>query len=508
MHQPTAAASRPRPVGWTAAGVVLGLLLIALLALHAETMAQMVRVWSRSNTHAFSFLIVPISAYFVWLRRPLLATIPPRPWPAAALLAVPAGLLWLIGELAQAAVLAQFAFVALVQVAILAVLGWTAFRVLLFPVLLLWLMVPFGESLLPALIDLTMVLTVAGLGMLGMEVSTDGNILITEIGRFGVVEACSALDFIIGNTAISLVYANLMFAGWRKRTLYVLAGIPVAILANGVRTTGVIWLTYVSDRSINLIGDHETFGWLLFCAAVAAQMGIGWRFRDPPDTIVATPTTRPATASRPAWLGAIAVLAVAAVGPTVAASVVDDVPPGPALTLCPPPALGMPQPMADWRPRYRGASAELAARYSVDGLPVDLYVAAYPRLGTGREMVGFRNRPFDGRTWHRLAQASNSVRVDGNVTSVREIRLRGPDRARRLVWQVYWIDGRFVAAPWAAKLWRLANGLSGGDGAAVLLMSADSTADPAAARAAMQKLLDRGRLLAPLLQATRSGTGC
>lgn len=508
MRQRDSAASQPRPAGWPAATAALGVVLAVLLALHFETVVAMVTVWSRSNTHAFSFLIVPISAYFVWLRRPALAQMMPRPWPAAALLTLPAGLLWLLGELAQISVLTQFAFVILMQIAVLSVLGRAVFRALLFPLLLLWLMVPFGDSLLPALIDLTVLLTVGGLGALGVQVVVDGNILITEIGRFAVVEACSALDFIVGNTVISLVYANLMFTGWRKRLVYVLAGIPVAILANGLRTTSVIWLTYVSDREIDLLASHETYGWLLFCAAVIAQMAMGWRFRDPPQAEV-VPENASAAIGRPPWVAAIAVLVLAAIGPALARAAMDDTPP-PAepLALCPPPAFGAAATLTDWHPRYQGASGELAARYVVESLPVDLYAAVYDRLGTGREMVGFRNRPFDKRTWYRLDQADRTVRIDGRETSVEEVRLRGPDRGRRLVWQVYWVDGRLVHAPLAAKLWRLAKGLMGVDGAAVLLISADAKTDPAAARTAMQGLLDRGAILAPLVQATRSGSGC
>ena len=54
--------------GLMAVGVVL-----AILALHLDTVTEMVSVWARSDTFAHGFLIAPISVWLMWRNRVLLS---------------------------------------------------------------------------------------------------------------------------------------------------------------------------------------------------------------------------------------------------------------------------------------------------------------------------------------------------------------------------------------------------------------------------------------------------
>jgi EpsI family protein len=503
------ALARPdsRAARWSGTALALMALGAALTLLYAGTAMDAVGTWGRSAAHAFSYLILPISGYFVWLRRAELATLTPRPSAAAGLLMLPAVLAWLLGELAQAAVLAQFGLVAVVQAGLLALLGWPIFRAFLLPLQLLWFLVPAGESLLPAMIQLTIVLTSLGLTALGLTVTVEGNILASEAGRFAVVEACSALDFMVGNTVISLVFASLMFNGLAKRTLYVLAGLPVAVLANNLRTTAVIYLTYQSGGELDLAADHETFGWVIFCVAVAAQMAVGWRLRDPPPPPRAAGEPGPPPAPGQVLAAAVVVLAPVLAAPAMAALLMTGNPPAAPLALCPPPALG-PGVASDRHPPFPGADAMLSARYNGDGAPIDLVAAYFARIGPGREVAAWHNRLDLVGGWRHMAVTAATARLDAATTRVTEIWLRGPQRARQLAWRVYWVDGRLVAADWQAKLLRVASALRGDGGGMALIVSTSADDGWAAAAARLQAFLDRGPVLGPLVQAARSGAGC
>ena len=496
-----------RAARWYGPGLALAVVAATLTLLYVETAIDALETWQRTAAHAFSFLILPISAYFVWLRRNEVAALTPRPSPLAALLAVPAAALWLVGELAQAAVVAQFGMVALVQVAVLGALGWPIYRALLFPLQLLWFLVPAGESLLPAMIQLTIVLTKAGLTLLGLTVTVDGNILDSEAGRFAVVEACSALDFLIGNALISLVFANLMFNRLGKRALYVLAGLPVAVLANNLRTTAVIYVTYLTDGRYDLAADHETFGWLVFSGAVAVQMAVGWHFRDPaPAPAPLPPPAPPPRPGRTAAATAILLVPLLA-APALAAWLVAAPPPATPVVLCPPPGLGD-STVSTWRPPFRGADATLARQFDVDGTPVDLLAAFYSGIGPGHEMVTWRNRLDLIWEWRQLAVSSATVRIDGAPAAVTEFWLRGPARARRLAWRVYWVEGRLLTSDWQAKLMRVVSALQGKSNAAMLIVATPAPDGREAAAARLQTLLDRGPVLGLVLQVARSGAAC
>ena len=86
-------------------------LLVAVLVLFRDTAQAMVAIWSRSETYTHAYLVAPISLWLAWRRRDHLAavTLRPAPWVLLPMAAVCA--LWLLGELAAAQALTQFALV-------------------------------------------------------------------------------------------------------------------------------------------------------------------------------------------------------------------------------------------------------------------------------------------------------------------------------------------------------------------------------------------------------------
>ena len=52
---------------------------LCLLFLYGQTTLSMIAIWSRSDTFAHGFLILPISLWLIWERRDYLAPLPPPP---------------------------------------------------------------------------------------------------------------------------------------------------------------------------------------------------------------------------------------------------------------------------------------------------------------------------------------------------------------------------------------------------------------------------------------------
>ncbi len=493
--------------GWAAAGVALLAGVLLVLAVFFPAFASAVRVWNQSAAHQFSYLVIPVSLYFVWLRRTQLAQLEPVADLRAVWLVIPCGVLWLVSDVAQITIGAQLAAVGMVQILALALLGGRVYRVLLFPFMFLWLLVPFGDSLLVPLMKLTSAMTVAGLTLAGLEAHADGTVLIAEARRYLVVEECAALDFIIGNLVVSLVYANLMFARWQKRCLYVLASVPVALVANAFRTTSIVVVTHLSDGQIALAYDHAAYGWFVFLLALTSQMWAGWPFRD----TMQTPPVDHARAGTGAstrklvmtWC-AVAAGIVAAPGYALVTEANDTPSAGP---LCWPAPLidsDARSPRADWWPLYPGAYDHFEVHTGGELRAVTLHIAYYWRQRRGRELISSVNRVYDGRHWTFTARDEDTLTVDGRPVAVNRERLLGQGYARRSVFYWYWVGDVFTRSPLVAKLLQVKGELlSGEKRAAMIALSVEESGSPAFARGAAQAFLDQAPFGVGTLQRVR-----
>jgi len=153
----------------------------------------MVAIWERSETFAHGFAIVPISAWLIWRRRHAVAALDLRPGFLALPLLALAGFGWLLGQLAGAGVVQQYALVITIPLLVWAILGREVVRALFFPLFFLLLAVPFGEFLLPVLIEHTADFTVFALRLTGIPVYREGAFLTIPSGSWSVsiLSSCS-----------------------------------------------------------------------------------------------------------------------------------------------------------------------------------------------------------------------------------------------------------------------------------------------------------------------------
>src|SRR5437016_3750214 len=131
-------ASHALPCGWRPALPVIATAVLAILAIYSDTAISIVAIWRSSDTFAHGYLIVPITLFLVWSKRREVALIAPRPDLAGFGLLAAAGFGWLAAEAAQVQVVAQYAVVAMVPAAVLALAGRRIAWTLAFPLAFLF----------------------------------------------------------------------------------------------------------------------------------------------------------------------------------------------------------------------------------------------------------------------------------------------------------------------------------------------------------------------------------
>jgi exosortase A len=462
--------SGPSPFAaqWRIALPILLATIAAIILIHWRTFHSIVAIWERSETFAHGFLIAPISIALIWMKRREVAMIRPSvDYLGFALLAA-AGLVWLVSHAGQVQVIAQYAVVAMIPAAVIAVCGRQVAGALAFPLAFLMLGVPIGEGLIPPLMDLTADFTVAALRFTGIPVFREGNFFTIPSGSWSVVEGCSGVRYLIASITVGTLFAYLNYRLLWKRVLFIALSVIVPLVANWLRAYMIVMIGHLSDGKLAHGVDHLIYGWVFFGIVMMLLFWAGSFWRDEPESRKAAPTTPvPATAaaSVPAVRGsggrlvsaAIAAAVVVAAWPLYAAHLDRDVVMPAQLRIdAPIPVNGWTidnAPLTDWRPRYEGASTTLFQVYRKGDAVVALYLGYYPQQREGAKLVTSTNIMVVQKhpVWSNVGESSRVENAGNGSFDIRETRLRSPSQ-RLLVWDWFRIAGRDLTSPYIAKV--------------------------------------------------------
>lgn len=470
--------------------------LAALLLLYLPTAASMARVWLRSQTFAHGLVIVPISAWLIWTRRASLLRLPRQP--AAPALAVLAGLGagWLLATIANVPTLQQYLLVAMLPACIAALFGVAVLRALAFPLCYLALAVPFGEVFIPPLIDFTAWFTVHALQLSGIPVFREDNYLTLPSGNWAVVEACSGLRYVIASLALGTLYAYLSYRSLRRRLVFMAVAIALPVLANGMRAYLIVMLGHLSDLRLAAGVDHLVYGWLFFGLVSLLLFWLGSFWRDQPLPPGARPVPpAPAARTRGVITAAGACMLLLACWPMAALLILRQpaaLPPPPELIVAtPPPWQAAPLTPADWQAPHAGRPLRFARRYSDGQISVTLQLSWYQRQVRGAELltpVERQVRPGQPQ-WRELSDSARTLALAGRRLAVRQSVLSSPGN-KTLVWRWYRQNGRDTGSPQMVKLLLAGSKLLGkADSGAEIVLACAFEEQPAAAEAAMRRLL-------------------
>ncbi|BAZ94698.1 uncharacterized protein FOKN1_2324 [Thiohalobacter thiocyanaticus] len=430
--------------------------LLSLLAFYHQTLAGMIDIWSRSETFAHGFLIFPIVLFLVWRRREHLAVTPVAADARALWLLPLPGLLWLLAEVVDAAVIRQLGFIAMIPLLVWALLGWAVVRQIAFPLFFLIFAVPMGEGLIPPLMDFTAVFTVSLIKLSGIPVYVEGTYFSIPSGNWSVVEACSGIRYLIASLTMGALYAYLNYTSLRRRILFILFAIALPILANGLRAYMIVMIAHLSDMKLALGVDHFIYGWVFFGIVMLLMFWIGSFWREEPEPVPAPAGRAGAAAGGAPRYGLFALLILLLAAWPVAAQLLErDI--GLereriALTL-PEAAAGWQrvEPFTDWQPDYRGMDAEALGFFAQGEASVGVYLAYYARPRQGAELINSQNVMIAQKhpVWHQVGESR--VSVEGGPGRVIQTRLKSAAQ-RLLIHDWYRIGGHHTANPYLGKL--------------------------------------------------------
>jgi exosortase A len=431
---------------------------LVLGAMYWPTVSTLVEQWSRSDTYAHGFLVVPISGWLIWRNREQLARIEPHPAPAALIALALAGAAWLLAEAGSVNVVAQYAFVAMAIAMVWATLGWRFVAAAGFPLFFLFLAVPVGEFLLQPLMNVTADLTVALLRLSGIPVYREGTFFSVPSGNWSVVEACSGLRYLIASITLGVLYAYLSYRSWSRRLLFVLAAALVPVLANGVRAYLIVMIGHLSDMKLAVGIDHLIYGWVFFGVVMLLLFWVGgfWREDGAPPPRAAPPAMNgTAPAAKPVVVALLA-LAIAAAWPAYAAWMHSRVPP--TVPVLRAPAIAdweASDAFTTWTPNWKGADRQLRQSYQQGGRVVMLELNYFATQRRDAELVSASNgvASVADPNWSRVDKGAVAVDIGGVERRVRQTRIVGRDGQRLLVWQWNVVDNEAtISHPRAALL--------------------------------------------------------
>ncbi len=464
---------------WTRTRVALPVLAVGLPLLgllFADEVAAAVRVWFASTAYNHCFLVIPIALYLAYDRRDRLRSVPLRPWPQAALLALPLAAAWLVAERVGVMEGRQLIAMGFVQALFLGVLGPRLYRVMAAPLLYLFFLVPFGGFLTPALQSFTAHFITRGLDLLGIINYSDGNIIEIPEGTFYVAQACAGLRFLIAAVAFGVLYALVIYRSPGRRITFVAVSLVVPVIANGLRALGIVVLGHYLGSARAAATDHILYGWLFFSIVLLLLILLGLPFRqDARPTAGAKPAPLPPVGLQWPAVAAALVLLVAALGPSAAAVLVRSAGAAPAVHL----ALGGGCTAA---PGGTAAPGLWERHLVCDGHRLTLRVQAFPvRSDPGRIIAAERliSHPLSAED-----VASRPVAVAGAAPGTWQVvRSEAPDRT---VAMALWVGGEPSGTGLAMRLRQARVSLLGGVATPLLATVAPDATDAAQAGAALQ----------------------
>lgn len=426
----------------------------------------MISLW-RTSTFSHGFLIVPISAYVAWSRRERLKLLTPAPtfWtiPVLALLAVG----WLFAELTTAGVVQQMCLMAMVVVLVWGSLGSVVTRALLMPLAFLFFAVPLGDSLVPKLQDFSAWFAVKILDVSGVPVLLEGRVISVPWGKWEVAEACSGLRYLLSSIAAGFLFAALAYKTWRRRVGFLIASAVVPILANGIRIYGIVLLGHLFGNHLAASVDHVLYGWVFFTVVMLLLFSAGNVWREKTESSSEGLSRHPAAGANLshkatvefAGRGLVAAclsLMVLSLAPAVAKWIGDEPtgaknPIAPSVPLAIAPWTSIDGNPYNWKPNFLAPDAELIQSYKRDDHVVTLCVTYYGGSQQHTKLASSWNSPFDGTVWLRTADDELSVTVPKHEFMVHETFVRSTQHDL-VIWNWYWIDGRFTKDELVAKL--------------------------------------------------------
>ncbi len=251
---------------------VWGIILLLFIGIYYPIVPRMVSDWDADPNSSHGFLIPFVSAWFAY-----------KAWPQIKELKIESSFLGLLliafgimtlafGVTVHELFTSRFSLVILLAGLTLSFLGPKIFYYLLLPIAFLVFMIPIPVTVYDAIAlplrYLVSILATEGMQAVGLPVLREGNIIILPNVSLEVVEACSGMRSLVSLIALGTAYAFMLLEGTWRRTILIIATVPIAVLTNITRVfiTGVLARHYGASVAEGFF--HDFAGLVVFVVAL------------------------------------------------------------------------------------------------------------------------------------------------------------------------------------------------------------------------------------------------
>lgn len=260
--------SIPEWRGWVQSVLLLALVLI----LYHRILIALAHQWWSDPNYSHGFVVPLFCGWVLWNERKRIASVPLQPsWFGLVVIIGALGIL-VLGVLGAELFLSRTSLLFLLAGMVIYFRGWRYFRVILFPWAVCFLMVPlpaiiFNQIALPLQFQASRLAT-AMLALVGVPVLREGNVIQLPSITLDVVEACSGLRSLTSLVTLAVFYGYVFEKLVWRRVLLLLAAIPIAVVANGVRImgSGIVGQYWDPDKAEGFF--HLFSGWLIFLVSL------------------------------------------------------------------------------------------------------------------------------------------------------------------------------------------------------------------------------------------------
>jgi len=234
--------------------------------------------WRKEPDYSHGFLVAPLAAFFLYLRKDELSRADLRPSALGLILLLACFALRYAAGVYFLQPLDRWTIPLWLMGAVWVLLGWHCLRWALPSIVFLWFMFPLpytAESLLSVpLQSLATKLSSASLLMLGLPVLAEGNTLWIGEEQLFVEDACSGLRIFVGIFALAFAFVLFSRWPWWQKVLTLVAALPIAIAANVLRIVGTGLLYHWVSGEAGRHFSHDISGLVMIPLAA----GLFWLF--------------------------------------------------------------------------------------------------------------------------------------------------------------------------------------------------------------------------------------
>ena len=259
--------------------ILLSLMALALfVTAYFPVFQLLVGKWSNSEEYGHAFLIVPIILYMVWIKKEILLAGNKRFASIGLIIVGFAMVSYFFAILTQVHTIISLAMFLTVLGSLMYLFGIQIVFVLFTPLLLFLLLIPVPD---PLYIKLTFPLQLKVseiseviVGMFGVPLFRQGNVMTIPTRSFEVVEACSGLRSMITLLNLSIVIGYFMLKRKTSKCILLFASIPIAVFVNIIRVSLMILLYHFFKLDLSEGTLHTVTGLAVFALAMISLLAL------------------------------------------------------------------------------------------------------------------------------------------------------------------------------------------------------------------------------------------